>query len=46
LNLKKEIDMYNKTIINLQEEGKANNILIPELQNKIDVSRDVMSVFF
>lgn len=45
LDLKKEIEMCNNTIINLQEEGKANNILIPELQNKIDVSKNVKCIF-
>lgn len=30
--------MSNKTITGLQEELKANYVLIPELQNKIDVS--------
>lgn len=39
IDLKKEIEMSNKTIINLQEEVKANYILVPELQNKVDASR-------
>lgn len=38
IDLKQEIDVSNKKIFNLQEELKTNNILISELQNKIDVS--------
>lgn len=38
IDLKELVDVSNKTIINLQEEIKANHILIPELQRKIDVS--------
>ncbi|XP_060840670.1 putative leucine-rich repeat-containing protein DDB_G0290503 isoform X2 [Rhopalosiphum padi] len=36
IELKQEIEMSNKTITGLQEELKANYVLIPELQNKID----------
>jgi len=39
IDLKQKIEMCNKTIINLEEEIKANNILIPKLQSTIDVSR-------
>ncbi|XP_025205575.1 putative leucine-rich repeat-containing protein DDB_G0290503 isoform X2 [Melanaphis sacchari] len=36
IELKQEIETSNKTIISLQGELQANNVLIPELQNKID----------
>ncbi|KAL5233349.1 hypothetical protein ACI65C_000759 [Semiaphis heraclei] len=36
IELKKEIEMSNKTITGLREELQANYVLIPELQNKID----------
>lgn len=42
VNLKQEAEVCNKTIINLQEESKANFILIPELQSKIVVSKNVI----
>lgn len=42
IDWKQEVEMHNKTIISLQEELKANCILIPELQSKIDVSKKVI----
>lgn len=39
IELKQEIETSNKTITGLQEELQANYMLIPELQNKIDVSK-------
>jgi len=36
--LKQTIEICNNTINNLHDESKTNSILIPELQNKIDVS--------
>jgi len=38
IELKEEIEMSNKTITGLREELQANYVLIPELQNKIDVN--------
>jgi len=37
IKLKEEIETSNKTITVLREELQANCVLIPELQNKIDV---------
>lgn len=44
-DLKQQIEMFNNTIHNLQEEGKTNNILVPELQNRIDVSQNMIFIF-
>lgn len=41
-NLKQVVDVYNNTILNLQEELKNHHILIPELQNKIIVSVKIL----
>lgn len=38
IDLKQSAETCNKIIFNLQEEVNANYILIPELQNKIEVS--------
>lgn len=43
IDLKQALDESNNTIFNLQEELKTNHILIPELQNKIDVSIKVIN---
>lgn len=39
IELKQKIETSNKTITSLQEELQANYMLIPELQNKIDVNK-------
>lgn len=42
IDLKQNVEMCNKVIINLNEELKANCIIIPELQSKIDVSKKII----
>lgn len=38
ISLRQEIEVSNKKITDLQEKLQANYVLIPELQNKINVS--------
>lgn len=45
-DLKQQIEVLNNTILNLQEEGKTNNILVPQLQNRIDVSQNMIFILF
>lgn len=42
--LKQEIETSHKTIINLQEKEKANDLLLPTLENTIDVNRKVILI--
>lgn len=39
IDLKQEVEMHNKTIMNLQENVKANHILILNLESTINVSK-------
>lgn len=42
--LKQEIETSHKTIFNLQEKEKANDLLLPTLENTIDVNRKVILI--
>lgn len=47
IDLKQQVETSAKTIEYLQEEVKTNSALIPELQNKIEVSiKIVFAIFF